>query len=433
MRHPLRIEVTHVYPLAEIKKSQFERLIDIARWRVRPKFYIPGRTAWSLLHTAVTYENARGLQYRAAKLKGVGVWNPKGHLHSGVQQGKHAVHPIQPTCQEYTSMKRLIHIGVSPEAQFIQVKSNPAPYGGILHERALLEFSNAGTLLEQGVPSVAPLAVIRYSDLRFRGQSMGAVISLSTESSPYRAHLDYNDNRGQHAAKYFRLIYKRLGFTEKIYSPYVQWQAYERLSARVGTLLRGFAEAGLYRYASQLENLQFDLQRNEAFLTDLDSSRKLEDLSPDVRVLQIIRDIASALHKIAWRLHYFVTLDPYPLEKLRAVDPFIALLRGYFPDVSIAISKSVAPLWNLVIPHLFLRKRLRGSMHSWSRSRLRTYEIDRDIFFCLAMASAFELFAKCSLAQRYPSSITSDNLEWKFFHFLGPEKFNFFQWLRHGS
>src|SRR4051812_34387326 len=82
----LETEITDVYPEAEIDRAEFAKLIDLASWRRPPHFPAPGRTAWYELSRPVLYPQRPGVGFLAAKIKGVGLWNPEGYLHSGVQQ-----------------------------------------------------------------------------------------------------------------------------------------------------------------------------------------------------------------------------------------------------------------------------------------------------------------------------------------------------------
>jgi hypothetical protein len=426
----LAVEITHHYSSADIESKQLDLLMDMVRWRTVPRFRIPGRTAWCELANSARFRNRPNVEYRAAKIKGIGLWNPAGYLHSGVQQGQRSEQAIRPTSIEYEPLTRLRHFGIAKDGEFFDVGSNPTPYGGILHQRAVLEYSNAARLLEHGVPSIGPLIVIRYPELRFRDQPMGAVITLSTEQLPYRAHVDYIGEYGEAAKSYYLRLYEVLGIDGDPQDPFVQWQAFRSVCQQIGGLIRGFAESGLYRYGAHLENLHFDIDRGELFLTDLDSSLRLDELPADVQPLQVLRDVASALHKIALRLHYFVTLDRFSIAQIRSVDPFAAFLRGYFPEPAAElINRAVEPFWLAAIPHLFLRKRLRNVMGTWDRERLRTYEVDRDVFYCLAMIKVFDFFAASSLGRRLLSGLTEDGIKQRALRFLGPERFDYMTWL----
>jgi hypothetical protein len=259
---------------------------------------------------------------------------------------------------------------------------------------------------------------------------MGAGITLSTEQLPYRAHVDYIGEYGEIAKSYFLRLYEVLGIEGDPQNPFVRWQAFAAVCQHVGGLLRGFAEAGLYRYGAHLENLHFDINRGELFLTDLDSSLRLDDLPSVAQPLQVLRDVASALHKIALRFHYFVTLDRCPIAQVRTVDPFAALLRGYFSEAAVeSLNRAVEPLWLAIIPHWLLRKRFRDVMATWDRDRMRSYEVDRDVFYCLAMIRVFGFFTASSPACRRLSGLSEDGIRERALRFLGTERFDYMTWL----
>jgi hypothetical protein len=130
------------------------------------------------------------------------------------------------------------------------------------------------------------------------------------------------------------------------------------------------------------------------------------------------------------RLHYFVTLDKFPIALIRTIDPFAAFLRGYFPEpADERIHRAVESLWLATIPHLLLRKRFRGAAGSRDRDLLRTYEVDRDVFFCLAILKVFDFFAASSLGRRHLAELTEDVIKERALRFLGPERFDYLTWL----
>lgn len=429
----LSCEVVKKYENVEIDDASMSRLLDMAAWRTEPIFESPGRTAWVRLDKPALVKNRPGVPYHAAKMKGVGLWNPEGFLHTGVQMGERKAEKIPPTTENYAPMTALRHVGINADGEFFETTSNPAPFGGILEDRAALEYENARVLTEAGVPSIAPLVVLRYP-LKFDGKQMGAVITLSTEPRPFRAHVDYIDEQGKAGKEYYLSVFKMLGFNGDPSEAIVRWQAFASLSRRTGKLMHDFAQSGLYRYASQLENLHFDVERDELFLTDLDSSRKLSELPQGVPALQILRDASSALHKLAWRLHYFVMLDRWRLSAARKTDPMAEFVAGYFPGASTTqIDEALRPLWRHVVPHLYLRKRHRSAMAGWDRERLRTYEVDRDMFYALAMLALLPLYDGTKLGDRYFKNLDRESLREKWGRFLGGEKLEYLDWLEHGG
>lgn len=429
----LDIEVTHFYPAAAIEPQLFDQILDLARWRSHPWFFAPGRTAWYRLAEPLRYLNRPEICYKAVKLKGVGFWNPEGHLVTGIRGSGNAQAPSPPTSLEYEETDRPWHMGISAEGELAEIGSAPAPHGGILHERAVLEYTNAATLHEKNVPSIAPLAVVRYSNLSFQGQPLGAVISLSTEQHPYRTYINYVEKYGEHARPYFLRIYQALGVDGDLLNPFVQWQAYTIVCKRLGALLRIFAEAGFYRYSSHLGNLHFDVDRNELFLTDLDSSRRLSSLPSDIQILQVTRDIASTLYKSAVRLYSFFSRTPWPMDTMRSEDPFAALLRGYFHEaLDDTITRAVEPIWRFVLPYLYSGMRKKRPLND-NQDHLLTQEAIQEfnwhIFYGLTMSLVFDLILNSSLTLRYAGNITRENLREKIQRFLGPTQFDYLCYL----
>jgi hypothetical protein len=418
--------------MAAIEPQLFDQILNFVRWRTRPWFFAPGRTAWYKLDEPLNYLNRPGICYKAAKLKGVGFWNPDDQLATEIECSGRTREPSPPTSLKYEETDRLWHMGVSAEGDLAEVVSFPAPYGGILHERAVLEYTNAVTLHEQNVPSIAPLAVVRYSNLSFHGQPLGAVISLSTEQHPYRTYVNYLEKYGENAGPYFLRVYQALGVDGDPLNPFVQWQAYTIICRRLGALLRTFAEAGFYRYSSHLGNFHFDVDRNELFLTDLDSSRRLDSLPPDMQVLQIMRDVASTLYKAAVRLYSFFFRTPWPIDTMRSEDPFVAVLRGYFHEaLDDTITRAVEPIWRFVLPYLYSGMRKRKSKDN--RDHLLTeeaiQEFDWHVFYGLTVSLVFDFFLNSSLTSHYASGITREKLREKILHFLGPEQFDYLCYL----
>jgi hypothetical protein len=426
----LEIKVTHRHTGVRIDAASVEDILDRVSWRTVPSFARPGRSAWYVLPRPATCRERPGVEFRAAKLKGVGAWNPPGDVRSEVRWAEQAAVPRPPSTDEYTATALLRHVGVTRDGEFAQVTSAPAPYGGILHDRALLEYKNASSLIGYALPCIAPLLVVRYPELNFRDQPMGAVVSLSPEAQPFRAHVDDVGAPGSPKRAFIEDVYRALQVEGDLQLPIVQWRAIAEVARRAGALLRAFAEAGHYRYSMHLENFQFDCTRSELILTDLDSSQRLDQLPPELQGLELMRDLSAALHKLAWRLHYFGTLDPWPIERLRQTDPFVEFLRGYFAEFgSLDLAQVVAPLWRLMVPHLFQRRRLMAAMAAWDGERIRSYEVDLPLFCSLAMVLTFPLFeATPSLVRRF-AGLDQAILAQRIQRFLGPQSSDYLGFL----
>ncbi len=78
--HPeIDLTVTHRFSSIRIADAEYKELLNIASWSTRPWFPAPGRTAWYRFKSVPCLVDAHGRYFPAAKLKGVGVWNPPQH------------------------------------------------------------------------------------------------------------------------------------------------------------------------------------------------------------------------------------------------------------------------------------------------------------------------------------------------------------------
>lgn len=185
MSQQLEFEITHRFEKIEIEESVFDDLIAAASWKRTPRFIKRGRSSRETLEIPAFVKTMPELKLSFAKLKGVGVFDPES-------QGRYRDKildefndkPMPPTIKPLDSFVSYPHIGFDKEGEYTIAYGALAPVGGILHSRAFLEYKNAQILLEAGVPTIVPLATIRYKNLEFKGQPMGAVITLSSEPTP---------------------------------------------------------------------------------------------------------------------------------------------------------------------------------------------------------------------------------------------------------
>jgi hypothetical protein len=423
----LNVQITHEDDAVEMAAQDREALLAQAAWRARPAFPAPGRTAWHVLaHPARRPPAAAPL--RAAKLKGVGIWHPRSYVFSGVMQGETADEPRPPSTEEYEPMGRLAHIGFAPDGEYRLVYSDRAPFGGILHDRAAREHRAATILRRHGVPAMEPYLVVRYPELRFQGEPMGAVITLSPTPEPYRAHVDYVDRHGEAAERYFERLFAALGLPADQWDERRRVEAIGRLGEEVGRVLRAMAGAGLYRYSSWFENFHFSLETGQLLLTDLDSTAELALLPPECRVLQILRDLGGAVYKVLRRFYHVDNCTSYTYAVIREADPLARLVQAYFPHASSrAVAAATAPLWNYFAPYLFLRKRHSPALATWDVPRQRSYEMEMDLFHVLAITLLHPLYAGSDLARRYPTRLDQPDLLRRAERYLGER----FQYLEH--
>ena len=430
------LEVTHFFDQVEIPEDEVGNILKIASWQITPKFPYPGRTAWHVFKKPVYLKSDKERRFYAAKLKGIGVWNPgNAHLYSGVHQpqGASSETPIPPTTEEYKFTASIAHFGFTDDGCFQAVYSEPAPFGGILHRRAVQEYENTSWLLLREVPSVVPLLVVRLPDsYKFMNQDMGISVVLSEEIEPYRLHLIHfgEGELTEQEHKYYTKLRQAIGISGDVCDENTRLQVINALTGKIGKLMHDFSAAGLYRYSGGWEDLQFCVKKKSLFLVDLDSSRSLTELTPRTKPLQILRDLSSSIHKLLNTFYYPTVMDKYTFSNLVDYDPVFEMLSAYFPASSEEkVKRASKRFWAFFAPHLFLMKRHRNQILSeWDYENRKSYKIDDDIFYSLAILNLFPLYCESDLNSIYPCECTMDDLRTRAQSFLG-ERYQYLSYL----
>ena len=429
----LELEITHLFEQVAIPEDELEELIKVISWQIQPRFPCPGRTAWHTFKKPFHLKNDSEKTFYAAKLKGVGVWNPeKFPLYSGVHDEVYSEKPVPPTTNEYKFTTSIPHFGFTDAGYFISVFSEPTPYGGMLHRRAVQEYENSHTLLAHGVPSIVSLLVARLPErYQFMDQAMGIAISLSEEIEPYRLHLvHFGENElNEQEQKYYAGLRQCLGIPNGVFDESTRLQTINALSRQIGKLLHDFSAAGLYRHSGGWEDLSFCIKTKQLIMVDLDSNRSLAELPACTKPLQILRDLSSSIHKLINMFYFPTLLNKYTFSNLIAYDPISEMLSAYFPEAQPATVKKVAMrFWDYFAPHYFLMQRYKDQfLGKWDNERRRSYKMDDDIFFSLSMLNLFPLYSGSDLNSLYPTEFTLADLEERARPFLGEK----YQYVRH--
>ncbi len=441
MHQKLNAQITHSYPGFAISDTETARLIDIAVWNNKvPLFMRPGRVAWHLLEEDVSLKADSSVHYCAAKLKGVGLWNPKSsssHFSTTLHKDGYSLEAVPPLTDVLEYLVTYPHMGINNEGEYMFAYSSPSPIGGIVHDRAHLEYWAAKRLIENGVPSIAPLAVLQYGDsLQFKGQPMGAVITLSPGVASFRisevlfgAALERGSDPEFDA--HFDAMRESLDIEGDPNDERTRLKVISKLARQAGKLIHDFSMSGMYRYSGDWGNFIYSVERNELFLVDLDSVQDIDNLPAPARPLQVLRDIASSVYRMTAKFGYPTALDKYTLNNLLEFDPIAELLRGYFIDIPEEEIKTVSRrLWNYFIPHLLLLKKNTDDIRNhWSGDRRKSYKMDHDLFNILALTSLQPLFAKTEIGKKYAADIISENdMFKKAEHFLGG-RYEYFNYL----
>lgn len=407
------IEVTHRFGKIDIADSEYQSLLRVITWDIEPHFPFPGRTAWFRFGVKPFLQDGSGLYFHAAKIKGVGIWNPPSYQeYSGVHSDEFSSNPLPPLLKGYEYTSQSSHIGFTSTGEYSLVFGDSSPYGGMKYSRALNEYNNAYILYAQHVPSVTPFLVVSWKSLFYENEQLGMVVSLSSEPSPCRLHSVLYGDGVSNCNEYVGSVYRSLEINDYLPLDTRRLTAVNILSRKIGGLMQEFSLAGLYRHSGGWDNFHYCTNTTNVFLTDLDSSKLVSELDIDLRSLYILRDFVSVLYKFFVRLVHPLALKLYSLSDLLRYDPIASMISGYFPlaanDRVFRVSKV---LWDYFIP--FVEK------NKYGNSVDKSNKMDRDFFFVLAMTAIFPIFLESKLGEKYLSPFSENDMLERAKLFLG--------------
>jgi hypothetical protein len=353
-----------------------------------------------------------GQAVKSAKLKGVGLCNPvDAHPYPPLTGVSHSSSVQKPSTEEFLSRRQSWHFGFTASGEFELEHSAAAPIGGMLHSRAEREFQAASELYQQNVPVTVPLAVVKYDNMTFQGNPMGAVVTLGYDPYPFRcSNVIFGCDAARKPLKHYcdSLLDRLCGGAGEDKARCID--VLTTMASKFGQRMRAFSSCGLYRHSGGLDNFLYSESCNAVILTDLDSSRPLSELSDNVKVLQILRDLGSVLYKFIDRFSHPIVLSRFQPADLLAADPLAAALVGFFGDhVSSAakeISAKLSSLWLVAA-----RSGESFGHSSRGETALQCYvHSNMDLFYAAVIVLTFPLLQQCDLAEQYPYSLTSDHL-----------------------
>jgi len=431
MSRKINFKVTHEFEGIEISSKDYEQILSMIGWSKTPAFIDAGRTGWYVLDNYAFAKSNPNQPLMAAKMKGIGFWNPqpKEEVYRQTLKGiRYADEPMPPTMDSFSTRTTYPHFAVNKQEEYCIAYSADTPLGGILHDRGLLEYTNAKVLLENNVPAIRPFLVVEYDPAvyQFNGKTMGVVVSLSPKYESLRIHnvlYGKTIQRGTDAEAdlFYDNIREVLGVSGNPMSEITRLKTVNKLARQFGKLLHDFAAIGLYRHSSDWNNFEFDVNEGQIFLTDLDSSRQIKELPPVRRSLEVLRDLASATWRLVGKFAYPNALGHYSIKNILAYNPLTEFLLGYFPNASYEeVTEIGKPLWNYFIPHFALvRKHKELIWKEWPLDRRKTYKADHDLFCIMAMTLLYPLFQKSDLFQKYPCDLTVADFDEKAKNYLG--------------
>ena len=243
-----------------------------------------------------------------------------------------------------------------------------------------------------------------------------------------------NGEKNPGADEYYDRIRDSLGIEGDPTSEITRLETISILARKIGKSMSDFTLAGLYRYSPEWSNFEYDFERQEVLFTDLDSTRHMKDISEEFRTLQALRELGSVVYRTIAKFGTPLVLETYTLTNLLKYDPLFELISGYFPQAAEEQVKQITTrLWDCFIPYLFLLKKYKQEIENdWSAERRRSYKMDHDLFYILAMTSLYPLFRESAIFRMYPSSLTEEDLMKKAEVYLG-ERYEYFLYLLDGK
>lgn len=413
----LKFDITHKDNNVVLSGPDKEKLHSTLSWLTTPNFPHRGRMAWQRLLSPIQLKvGNRIIEYRSIKIKGVGAFNPPSDakFRDPIYE-KVLDKPVKPTNKPLTSFVSYPHFGFTDQGKFKVAFGDVAPIGGIIHRKAVKEFVNASHLVENGVPTIYPLLVIKYRDyLDFKSEELGVVCSLSPMEHPFRlselqAGIAIKGDETGDKYEFFKNVLKVEGISN---SNRPNYECLNKVAFKVGSLMNAFSKSGLYRYSAELPNFEYDLKNAIPVITDLDSSEFLNELNPIKKELEVLRDLCSMTYHFTAKFATPNALGLYSLEKLVKSNPLKSLLHGYFDGNFEAEIESISmKFWKLFIPHFIqLNKNKDKIVGEWSVERRRSYKMDHHFFYVYSMILFYDVFKSSELGVKFKSNELSKSI-----------------------
>ncbi|MFA6305643.1 MAG: hypothetical protein WC651_02855 [Candidatus Gracilibacteria bacterium] len=334
---PLQTQIGPGEEAIKLPDEEMELLAKYASWENNPPFDGPGRSGYVKRKEPLRTGSDTLYGY---KLKGVGNFDertrtispPRGDSYQATWRTKDDSGRIIDEAPVI-----LIHMGVSENGTLYPVLDPPKPIGGLAPRRGQREFQNAARLHAMGVPACLPVAWGRYPEIKWQDEPTEFVVlglpSNVTERLGAYFEPDIIQNRIDVGRNMRKLIERRFDTynPKRIEDPLLRTT--KDIGENIGRVIRAGHDADVARFASHLGNFSFMPNNRNILLHDLDSSIRLGSIHPQARALTMIRDVESAIfgfmHSITHANIYWIVHNQ---GKFSGLNPFKALLKGYFRD-----------------------------------------------------------------------------------------------------
>lgn len=402
----------------EVTDGVIDLCSRLCAWAEAPAAWCGGRAAWQPLDAV----SAAGAGGAALKLKGLGV-APGADAPARL--------PEDAPYDRWPGQAPDGHFAIAADLEFGLLGGDPAPLGGLTLEGALREFACAAALATRRVTAVRPVAVYEFAGRVLHhgpvARPLGVSITASPLDVPTRCSVALpglgEDDSGQLE---LRRLARALGLRPaNTTSAPARMDLLAAAYRGLGRTLRGFAEAGWYRYSGHPDNVAID-DAGEAVLVDLDSCRQVDPARCDLAALEAVRDGMSALYNLACSFFRPAVRGAVRDEELVAHEPFSAFLDGWDPQSAGTNAPAGRAIARYVVDSRVQLRRFEDFLAEPTAAGEQLYRYvrhdrDRDLTFSWLYRMAFARRLARPHGQRLPFGL--DGLDDRLLRFAGRPRF----------
>ncbi len=379
------MKYTEIRKIPELSISEEDeyQLASVLSHRQISNYIYSGRSSYITLIDPI--KSFDGKYYRSLKIKGSGFFD---------------VNTFQFKLPSTDQFERLApHFGFDALGRPIRCYSSKAPFGGITVEKAIAEYENAKALFANGALAIRPLRVVRYEEMRFLNQEIGAVASLCFEPIPLRflqLLWDYTNIDIQHRV-FYNQVAVSLNIPGEIHNFVTRSRLIQLIAKMYGGSIRQFSESGLCLHSGGWSNIEFSTQHNTVALTDLDSSLSLSKKQKSLRAAYALRDLVSCLYRLLISIYHPNAISAFDNDLLVEHDFLLELLTGYFLEIEKSKLSDVSLcIWDFYFESCFNRiKSFQHRMRDIPPAEQPQYELPMMGFYDFCMAKLYPLFLNC--------------------------------------
>jgi hypothetical protein len=417
LESPLNVEILAQNQDLEISPADFNMLIDCARWEISPPFYKPGRTAEIPF---ISVETVRDRRMGSRRIGSYKIKGP-GYIDHGIIRPPQAEQEYEPRFAgnrdtPETARKNpravLAYMVFGEDGAIKSEVAEAPPKGGVTLEKAKAEYDNAMALSRKPVPAILPIAYGRYPGLSWCGKDMGFVITAVPDTNVFFRAAEYfgeavwlGSEICANREVLLAALEGRFGQSTEGMRGVTIMKFMQEMNGVFGGSLRKYSEAGLGRYSGHPANYTYDFGIREAILHDFDTSLEIDSLPEKARGLTIVRDVVSALWGIVQATMFSMIHTMTTPEVFLRMNPFEALLRGYFGENKLI--REAGRIFTELLSQI-LKKRP-TTMDSVAT---QNWYVESNTFFVEnALGTTMLIFAEDPLNQKYPLPYKGDSRE----------------------